>query len=111
MSRAYGAVRRDVPHRLREIRHARGLTIEQLAELVGLTYQTVQRYETGDRSLRVEDLPRFAAVLKCRPGDLVDDDSADPDELVARDLFRKLSREDRKRLLAAMNAWAGDDAA
>ena len=106
VGRAYNSVRHDVSHRLREMRQARGLTLEQLAELVDMTYQTVQRYETGARKLRVDDLPRFAEALDCEPADLVAGKQIAPDEYEALALFRKLNQEDRRRLLIQMGALA-----
>jgi repressor LexA len=40
--------------KLKELRRARGLTLENLAELVGTSKQTIQRYESG----RISNIPR-----------------------------------------------------
>jgi len=37
----------DVPARIRELRHRPGLTQEQFAENVGVTYSTVNHWENG----------------------------------------------------------------
>ncbi|AWG57923.1 helix-turn-helix domain-containing protein [Mycobacteroides abscessus] len=44
-------------------RKARGLTQTELAELVGVTQPTINRYESGDRDPEPELLPKLAAVL------------------------------------------------
>ena len=58
--------------RLKELRKARGLTLDALATLVGTSKQTIQRYETGVISnippKRVEELAR---ALGTTPGELM----------------------------------------
>ena len=58
--------------RLKELRKARGLTLDALATLVGTSKQTIQRYETGVISnippKRVEEL---ALALGTTPGELM----------------------------------------
>jgi transcriptional regulator with XRE-family HTH domain len=67
----YNVASPDAPNRIRYWRLQRGLTIEQLADAVGMPVQTVQRYETGERPLRDVHFPLFAAALNVDPTDLV----------------------------------------
>lgn len=52
-------------------REAAGLTQAELAEKVGVSEFTVQKWETGKRNPRVSYLRKAAVVLKCRPADLL----------------------------------------
>ncbi len=45
-----------VGNRLRQLRHKLGLTQSQMAQKLGVTLNTYQRYELGDRNLTVEKL-------------------------------------------------------
>ncbi len=57
---------------LRRLRKERGLTLDALAELVGTTKQTVQRYETGAISNIPHDRVRaLADALGVNPGELM----------------------------------------
>lgn len=53
----------STPNRIREWRLARGLTIEQLAELMQSNSQTVHRHETGNNEMTLARLERYAEVL------------------------------------------------
>jgi len=50
--------------RIKELREAQGYTQEQLAEKVGLEYQTISRIETGYYFTSFDNLEKIAAVLK-----------------------------------------------
>src|SRR5882762_9273705 len=56
--------------RLKQIREERGLTQEQLAEMVCTTHATIQRYESGKRQIPSSKVFRLAAALKCHPGEI-----------------------------------------
>lgn len=57
--------------RIRELRKRRGLTLQQLAELVGTTAQTVQRLETANMTVSTDWLERFAEAFGVHPADLI----------------------------------------
>lgn len=50
-------------NRIRELREARGWTLEHLAELVGVSHATVQRWETDKRTPRAERLRELARLF------------------------------------------------
>jgi transcriptional regulator with XRE-family HTH domain len=54
---------RHVGARLRARRLALGLTQQQLAELIGVTYQQAQKYETGANRMTAQRLLTAAAAL------------------------------------------------
>lgn len=58
------------PHRLREIREARGLTQQQMAAALGLSQSAYFRIELGQRRLAFDDAVRAAAALGCSLADL-----------------------------------------
>lgn len=64
-------------NRIKELREARNMTLEALAEAVGLSTSYVQRLEHGDRNLAVKHLDSFAGALSVTPRELlVQDDAA-----------------------------------
>ena len=54
---------RDIGAKIRSRRREMGLSQEQLAELLDVTYQQVQRYENGSNRLSVERIQQIAAVM------------------------------------------------
>jgi transcriptional regulator with XRE-family HTH domain len=64
-----------VTRRIAQIRKARGLTQDQLAEAMGTATRNVQRIEAG-QNLTLYTLSRIAAVLTVPPEDLLASDSS-----------------------------------
>jgi transcriptional regulator with XRE-family HTH domain len=60
---------RHVAARLRECRIMRGMTQHQLAELIGVSYQQVHKYETGINRVAAGGLYQIARVLGVDVGD------------------------------------------
>jgi transcriptional regulator with XRE-family HTH domain len=61
---------------LRRIRHARGMSQDALSAESGVTQATISHIETGRTIASMDTLKRLAAVLGCKPYELVawDDD-------------------------------------
>jgi transcriptional regulator with XRE-family HTH domain len=57
--------------RIRQIRKLRGLTLQQLADLVGTTPQTIQRLETNNMTVSVDWLERIGNALAMNPAMLL----------------------------------------
>ncbi len=58
--------------RLREWREKRGLTQEELAEMVGTRQATISGLETGQtQRIEFDLLQRLADALRCKPKDLI----------------------------------------
>lgn len=57
-------------NRLKEIRLAKGLTLREVAEKVGMTYQAIGHYEHGNRKISLDTAVKLAAVLDCKVDDL-----------------------------------------
>lgn len=61
----------DLPIRMRYWRKQRGLTLKEVADRMGCTEQTAQRYETGTRTTTLEVLARMARALDVEVADLL----------------------------------------
>lgn len=66
--------------RLREYRHARGLTQEQLGELVGVSFQHIGMLERGKRSPSMEMLISLCYALDCTCDALFQDSLPEQEE-------------------------------
>lgn len=50
---------------IRDLREKKGMTANQLAELVGVTQPTISRLETGVRRPSIDTARKIAAALDC----------------------------------------------
>lgn len=57
---------------IREAREREGLSQEDFAELIGVTQQTVSKYESGIKLPSISTLSDIADVLKCSTDYLLD---------------------------------------
>lgn len=57
--------------KLKEIRLARGMTQQQLADAVGITDAAVCQHESGAREPNLETIMKYCEVLGCTPNDLM----------------------------------------
>ncbi len=89
------------PNRIREVRDARGLTIDGLARAVRISRANLQRYEVGDRELKVRDLEIIARGLNVQPQVLLNSYRAveDAQEIEMLEIMRRISPADRDRLV------------
>lgn len=69
--------------RIREIRKRRGMTLQQVADLVRTTPQTVQRLETANMTVSMDWLARLAQALGVAPSALIADETSRPIPLLA----------------------------
>lgn len=60
------------PNRIRELRLARGWSMEKLGEEIGASHAAIQRWEVGKRRLKSEEMRRIATAFEIDPGDLLD---------------------------------------
>lgn len=59
------------PNRIEEMRKAKGLTLEELAERSGFSTPFVWQMANGVRNVKLANLERLATALECRPEDLL----------------------------------------
>ena len=57
----------DIPAYLKKKRKERGLTLEQMAELIGKNFSLISRYERGKLEPPYEILRRYFALKKNTP--------------------------------------------
>jgi transcriptional regulator with XRE-family HTH domain len=86
--------------RLREIREAKGLTVEQLADAVGMSKSYLSEIETGKKTVNARRIEAFAKVLGCRPSDLLADRDLSAEIQAHVDLLSRMSDGDRRDVLA-----------
>jgi len=73
--------------RLRELRQARGMTLDDLSQASGVSYQQIQKYEAGRNRIPATRLVAFANVLDATIGMMFASatiQSPDNDELLCR---------------------------
>ena len=108
-------VDRHVARRIRERRVMLGLTQQQVAERVGVTYQQVYKYEKGENCISVGCLHRIAQALGVGPGYFFDglgrERPAETRERrmpeLARDFLNLPSRRHREAVAGLARALAG----
>ena len=66
-----------IGQRVRERRRGLGLSQQELAESLGVSFQQVQKYERGANRISFSRLVEMAGALKCRLADLAE--GLDPD--------------------------------
>lgn len=71
------------PNRIRAVRDAHGMTIEQLAEAAGLSVSYVSRLEKGERNLSVRNMNLLAHALKVDAARLLNDEVGAANNVVA----------------------------
>jgi len=101
-------IERYVGARIRQRRIMLGLTQQQLAQMVGITYQQAHKYERGINRVSADRLYELAKVLEVDVGYFFDDfeakevdDSSDRQRL-ALDLARNFARIDDRRQQEAL---------
>ena len=107
--------------RIKELRQERGMTLEQVADIVGVGKSTVRKWETGMiANMRRDKIAALAKALGTTPAYLMgwkedDEDKKSPDkqeltegEKALLELFRKVPKEQQGLVLqmiqAALNA-------
>lgn len=64
---------KKVGERIRARRNEIGLTQRKLAERVGVSFPQIQKYESGDNSVRLALLPDIAEALQTSVNELIGD--------------------------------------
>lgn len=91
--------RPTVSSRIREERERRNWTQEKLAAMVGVTEQTISRYERT-RPPKMPMLTQIAAAFGMRVHDLIPQDvAAEPEEKALVEWYRHAPDDDRQRVL------------
>jgi transcriptional regulator with XRE-family HTH domain len=87
--------------RMRELRQERRLTQGTLGKALGVSYQRVQKYESGRNRLSVSMLVQVAAALGTTAGALIGEDgAAAADRVIPGEIAMLLASEGAPELLA-----------
>lgn len=80
---------------LKQVREARNVSQNKLAQLIGMSLQNVQRIEYGDaKSIPLDTLDKLCEALNCQPGDLLirfPDNDNEQENLMIEQIIQKLS--------------------
>lgn len=82
--------------RIRELRQARGLTLEQLASMAGCSKSYMSELETGKKNISGRLLSSFAKQLGVSVYELIDSSDLSEDIVAHIAIMRDLSEEDRR---------------
>lgn len=102
-------------HRIRELRKANGLTLLQVAERLGVTESTVQRYESGNiKNLKYETMVELAELFGVAPSYLMgwtseDSTKTDRELMSLVELFHKLNEAGRIEALTRLQEMTSLD--
>lgn len=64
---------REIGSKIKKMRQEAGLSQERLAEIIGVTFQQVQKYESGHTGLSLVKLQQIAEALRRRVVDFFDE--------------------------------------
>lgn len=68
-----------IGEKIKQQRKLSGLSQEKLGEQVGVSLKTIQRWENGERSPRIEEIENLASVLRTSVGYLMGSNENQPD--------------------------------
>lgn len=104
MRRVQPRPKRQAPrHYIRQWRLHRGLTLEQLAERVGVTHGALSQLERGLINYTQPMLENLAFALQCEPADLIMRDP-ESETWTIFDSVRDLPEVDQRRIAAVIDA-------
>ncbi|MFY9350635.1 MAG: helix-turn-helix transcriptional regulator [Sphingobium sp.] len=88
-----------LPHRIRLLRKKAGMTIEELAQAIGMKPPHLSMAERGLRPVSLERMREIASVLQCSTADLLSDQD-NPDRLPPpiADIVERLERMDAESI-------------
>ena len=103
-----------IGRRIRLLREAHGMSQAKLGDLIGTSFQQVQKYELGKNKVPLWAIERMAEVLGVSPSQLAgweDLPAAPENKLEARlvSKFRKLTDKQQECFIALMGALSKDE--
>jgi transcriptional regulator with XRE-family HTH domain len=93
-------------HFIREWRKHRGVTMDQLAEKLGVSLAVVSRLERGQQRYNQDLLERAAIALRCSPADLIQRLPASPEAEISR-LVEMLGASEKRQLVEVVRLLRG----
>ncbi|UFS71764.1 helix-turn-helix domain-containing protein [Geomonas sp. RF6] len=104
---------KEIGGKIRMLRKHAGLSQERLAELVGVSFQQIQKYENGSTMLNTDKLQRVANALKVPPSAFFDESTYEKPPLSDRETmlvkaFRTLEDEVIQEGIVKLMVRAGE---
>lgn len=108
----------DISEKIKTLRKERGLTLEAVGEVVGVSKSTVRKWENGDiKNMRRDKIALLACALGVTPGYLMGWENEDqesqaeeillpktPEARIVSGGMDKLPKEQREQILAVVRA-------
>jgi transcriptional regulator with XRE-family HTH domain len=93
--------------RIRQIREERGISQEQLADLIARDQRAVSLYESGQRRIYAHDIPKIAQALDVPLAYLFDDvvTEGDLDSILLKE-FHRFDTGTRKKMIEIMRLFS-----
>lgn len=85
---------------MREIRLDRGLTLEQLADLAGISKGYLSQIETGRKTVNARRIEALARALRVHPSEIFADETISKETKELLEVIEKLDQRDRETLAA-----------
>jgi transcriptional regulator with XRE-family HTH domain len=96
--------------RIKEMRNARGLTLIQVAEKLGVKEATMQRYESGEiKNIKHETITALADIFNCSPSYLMGWDEEQQQDDDTQKLLQAFKDRPAAHMLFSKAATATDD--
>lgn len=98
---------KDIGEKVRLLRKHAGMTQERLAELVGVSFQQIQKYENGSTKLNTDKLQQVASALKVPASAFFGEDTYEKSPLSDREkklikAFRNLDDDNMQECLVKL---------
>jgi len=103
--------------RLRQLRLARNMTLEDLADRMGLSYQQIQKYETGRNAIASSRMEALCKALDITPDQLYEIDNVSAKHISSLSHYAiktaqrldRLSPEQKRVVSAMLTSWGVDE--
>ncbi len=99
--------------KIKELRKARGLSAEHIAEMINVSPSTIYRYENNDiASMKIDKLKMIADLLGTSASDLLgwadDSGTLSDTEMFLLSSFRKMNEQDQNRVVGFVEGILSD---
>jgi transcriptional regulator with XRE-family HTH domain len=94
---------KNIADRIRDLRHARDLSLRQLAELSGINHNVIHKWETGKATPNRANVVRLAELFNVKPAWLLFGRDDTTTGLNVQDTFAALSPNSQNQINALIN--------
>lgn len=100
----------EMGDRIRECRKQKNLSQAELAEVIGVSDNTISNMETGSNNIKLENIEKLAEFFKVSLDYLVKGVGQTPADDAFVNRYLQLPLEDKKKLLTVMNTFYPESA-